>query len=86
MSFFFKVPLDEKKDRLDMPPAALVTVETERRNVQVLRARRSQQQCRRLVCGIAFVIIMAIATLGTMAVVHRLRMRHRQVRGFTWNC
>ncbi|KAK3717908.1 hypothetical protein RRG08_053108 [Elysia crispata] len=72
------VPLDEKKDKLDMVPVAVVTVETERRNVQALRARRSQQQCRRLVCGISLLIIMAIATLSTLALVHRLRNRHRQ--------
>lgn len=76
------VPLDEKKDKLDMPPIALVTVETERHNVQTLNARHSRKSCRRLVCGISLIIILAIATLATMALVHRLRHKHRK----HWEC
>jgi len=71
-------PLPEKQGPLDIP--AVVTVETDRR-VQ-LRRECQRQRARRVICGAAMVIIVAVAALGTMALVHRLRRHHRKY----WSC
>lgn len=72
--------LPEKWDNLDLGPA-VVTVETNRRALSQ-RQQCQRQRTRRLACGIFLIIFVAMAALGTMALVHRLRRHHRS----RWSC
>jgi len=71
--------LPEKGDGLEFP--AVINVETDRR-AQSHRRDCKKQRARRVACGIALVVIVAVAALGTMALVHRLRRHHRK----NWTC
>lgn len=71
-------PLPEKEGALDLP--AVVTVETDRRH-QVRRTSQ-RQRARVVICGAAIIIIVAVASLGAMALIHRLRRHHRKY----WSC
>jgi len=70
--------LPEKSDGLEFP--AVITVESNRR-IQVDR-QEQRQRARRLMCGIAMLIIVTVAAFGTMALVHRLRRYNRK----HWSC
>jgi len=72
-------PLPEKSDGLEFP--AVITVETNNRRVQLDR-QEQRQRARRLLCGVAMLIIVTVAAFGTMALVHRLRRYHRK----HWSC
>lgn len=71
----------EKSDPLAMP--VVVAVDTLPRvtpNYQSEQWRR--QRARRMVVGVAMIIIVTVAALGTMALVHKLRRHHRR----HWTC
>jgi len=75
--------LPEKWDNLDLGPApAVVTVESSHRRVLGQRQQCQRQRTRRMACGIFLIIFVAMAALGTMALVHRLRRHHRH----RWSC
>lgn len=60
---------------------AIVTVETHR-NILSRSPNYQKQRARRVICGVAMVIIVGVAALGTMALVHKLRRFHRK----QWSC
>ena len=62
---------------------AVITVETNNRRVQLDR-QEQRQRARRLLCGVAMLIIVTVAAFGTMALVHRLRRYHRKVKTITF--
>jgi len=72
-------PLPEKGDGLEFP--AVITVETHRRT-EGRREEMQRQRARRLMAGVAMLIIVSVAAFGTMALVHRLRRYHRK----QWSC
>ncbi|GFO42106.1 hypothetical protein PoB_006861100 [Plakobranchus ocellatus] len=68
---------EEKKDKLDV---AAINVCVPEAGSRFIRARQARQQRHRVMCGIAVIIIVVIAILGTMALVHRLKRHHHRRR------
>ncbi len=71
--------LPERGDGVEFP--TVITFETERR-ARNLRMLHKQRKCRRIVCGVTLVIIVAVAALATMALVLHFRRHHRKA----WEC
>jgi len=72
-------PLPGKGDDLEFP--AVITVETNQR-ANTHRVEYQRQRVRRLMCGVALLIVFSVAAFGTMALVHRMRRHHRK----HWSC
>jgi len=72
-------PVVVGSDEAELPAVnetpAVINVE---RCGRVGRQQWQRRRTRHVICGVAFVIIVAVAALGTMAMVHRMRRHHRK--------